>query len=357
MGASDFHWSIKYAASAGVGILSAVVATIAPTEWQFWAAGLALILLGYAGIGAAWHLWRHRKGRGASSKRPAGTSDLIALINSITTYASGKRLVFHQKVADAGFHKDVGILRTSTHPIWIDGEMAALRDGFLRAVAEAYEDRAKGEWLSADISGARYSILTMLAGELVDALNHWQALPDGQRVAVSASADASQAVPHALEITFDPQNSGRKFWSMEAAPPAVGETKARPYWEYRALVRNISSKTVKNVKAVVEAIGPMPTRPELSYFDIDKQPVRDLAPGEGSLVVIRRWPIPVKAVGFLVGDGYGPIKVTAFGDDVRATSKLFRFAYEETPMISELPVTTATPATPSPQGTEPETRL
>jgi hypothetical protein len=61
MARPGFHWSIKYAASFGGGILSAFAATIVPSLWQLAAVAFAVILLGYSAVGAFWHLLRTRK--------------------------------------------------------------------------------------------------------------------------------------------------------------------------------------------------------------------------------------------------------------------------------------------------------
>jgi hypothetical protein len=90
------------------------------------------------------------------------------------------------------------------------------------------------------------------------------------------------------------------------------------------------------VKVVVEATGPMPSRPEPSYFDINKQPLIDLHPQDEALAVIRRWFNPPRVVGMAIGtDIYGPIKMTATAIDVPSKSKFFHFDPERTPMIFE----------------------
>jgi hypothetical protein len=90
------------------------------------------------------------------------------------------------------------------------------------------------------------------------------------------------------------------------------------------------------VKAVVEAIGPLPSRPAPSYFDINKQQLIDLHPQEEALAVIRRWFNPPIVAGMASGtDIYGPIKMTASADDVLPTTKFFHFDPEQTPMIFE----------------------
>lgn len=138
-----------------------------------------------------------------------------------------------------------------------------------------------------------------------------------------------------LEIIFDPTNPGRKFWSIEQMRDEKGKPTGS-FWEYRALIKNNSSRTLRNVKAVVEAIGPMPTRPEPSHFDINKQNLIDLNPQEEALALIRRWFNPPIVVGMVCGvDAYGPIKMTVSADDVPPTIKLFHFDPMQTPMIFE----------------------
>ena len=108
------------------------------------------------------------------------------------------------------------------------------------------------------------------------------------------------------------------------------------FWEYRALIKNVSAKTLRNVKVTIEAIGPMPTRPEPSQFDINKSHLVDLNPDEEALVLVRRWFNPPIVVGMACGtDMYGPIKMTASADDVFPTIKFFHFDPELTPMIFE----------------------
>lgn len=140
-----------------------------------------------------------------------------------------------------------------------------------------------------------------------------------------------------LEIEFDPANPGRKFFSIEPNRDNVGKPTQGSYWEYRALVRNRSPKTLKNVKVTVEAIGALPTRPEPSYFDINKKPAIDLTPSEEVLAVVRRWFNPPIVVGMVIGeDAYGPIRMVASADDVPPTIKLFQFDPSRTPMIYEV---------------------
>lgn len=140
-----------------------------------------------------------------------------------------------------------------------------------------------------------------------------------------------------LEIIFDAGNSLRRFWSIEQAQDAEGKViPGHSYWEYRVLIRNRSSKTLRNVKVTVEAIGPMPTRPEPSQFDINKRHSLDLSPHEEVLALLRRWFNPPIVAGMACGGAYGPIKVTVSADDVLPATKFFHFEPETTPMISEI---------------------
>jgi hypothetical protein len=116
-----------------------------------------------------------------------------------------------------------------------------------------------------------------------------------------------------------------------------GKQVAGSFWEYRAVVKNKSAKTVRNVKVTVEAIGLMPTRPEPSHFDLNKRPLINLTPFEEALVVVRRWFNPPIVQGMAIGKGiYGPIRMTASADDVLPATKVFQFDPMRTPMIFEL---------------------
>lgn len=141
-----------------------------------------------------------------------------------------------------------------------------------------------------------------------------------------------------LEIIFDPQNPGERFWSLESMKDDSGKQIAGSYWEYRAVIRNTSlTKTLRGVRVTVEAIGALPTRPEQSRFDIDKKNQRDLSPTEECLAVIRCWYNPVIVAGMAIGpDIYGPIKMTANAEDVAPTMAIFAFDPLKTPMITEV---------------------
>jgi len=140
-----------------------------------------------------------------------------------------------------------------------------------------------------------------------------------------------------LEIIFNPANPHRRFWSLEQAKDQTGQPiPGHLWWEYRVLIRNKSAKTVRNVNATVEAIGPMPTRPEPTQFDINKQQLIDLHPLGETLAILRRWFNPPIVVGMVMGGAYGPIKMTVSGDDVLPDTKYFHFEPENVPMISEI---------------------
>jgi hypothetical protein len=140
-----------------------------------------------------------------------------------------------------------------------------------------------------------------------------------------------------LGIIFDETNTGKKFWSIEQMTDENGKkVPGSQFWEYRALIKNTSAKTLRNVKVTVEAIGPLPARPAPSQFDINKKHLIDLNPDEEALVLIRRWFYPSVVAGMASGtDVYGPIKMTASADDVPQTVKFFHFNPERTPMIFE----------------------
>jgi hypothetical protein len=137
-----------------------------------------------------------------------------------------------------------------------------------------------------------------------------------------------------LAIIFDPTNPRNRFWSIENMKDENGNQIAGTFWQYRAVIKNKSVRTVKNVKVTVEAIGAMPTRPVHSRFDINKKNFIDLTPSEEALAVIRTWFNPPLVQGMAIGEGaYGPIKMTASADDVLPTTTVFQFDPMQTPMI------------------------
>jgi hypothetical protein len=155
---------------------------------------------------------------------------------------------------------------------------------------------------------------------------------------IYSGVQISRPASPAIEIIFDPTNPGQKFWSLEQNKDETGKQVAGSHWEYRALVKNRSNKTLRNVKITIEAIGEMPSRPEPSHFDYNKQQLIDIDPTDGRLAVIRVWWHPAIVQGMVCGGAYGPIKMTASADDVVPVIKLFWFDPELEPMISELVV-------------------
>jgi hypothetical protein len=123
-----------------------------------------------------------------------------------------------------------------------------------------------------------------------------------------------------LEVIFDPTNPAQRFWSREAPRDENGNKQPGVFWEYRVAIKNNSQKTVRNVSVTVEHIGQnLPVRPVDAIFDKIRKTSCDLKPGADELVAIIRWPIPVVQAGMLANLSaleYGPVKVTASGDDV-----------------------------------------
>lgn len=141
-----------------------------------------------------------------------------------------------------------------------------------------------------------------------------------------------------LHIIFDPANPAKRFWSMESPRDEHGNKQPGIFWEYRVEVKNVSSRTVRNVAIEVEHTGAMPMRPVDTWFDKTRNARTDLEPGHSELVPVVRWPIPTIQVGMLAGPSalaYGPVKVTARGDDVQKVEHVFQFDYQRTPMIFE----------------------
>lgn len=137
-----------------------------------------------------------------------------------------------------------------------------------------------------------------------------------------------------LEIIFDLANPANRFWSMEA--PASGGGETMPHWEYRVEIKNNSVKTIRNVTVTVEHIGQCQVRPVIPSFDMSENRSCDINPGDSRLVRVVHWPIPVRQPGFLSGPSaieYGPVVVTASGDDILPTTRKFQFDYQRTPMI------------------------
>jgi hypothetical protein len=69
----------------------------------------------------------------------------------------------------------------------------------------------------------------------------------------------------------------------------------------------------------------------------------DIKPGCSRLVPVIRWPHPKVQAGMLAGPSaleYGPVKVTASGDDAVPAVRVFEFDYQAEPMLYDLAVPT-----------------
>jgi len=132
-----------------------------------------------------------------------------------------------------------------------------------------------------------------------------------------------------LEIIFDPTNPELRFWSEEIVRLKVWKhaipMKCR---EYRGEVRNASGKTVKNVCVVKEHVSTMPRGLGSDPFDMTRTELNDLHPYCSAMVPILRRPPPGKAA-----HEFGPIRVTASGDDVPPSRRAFNFDQQREPMI------------------------
>jgi len=145
--------------------------------------------------------------------------------------------------------------------------------------------------------------------------------------------DTSQNVSP-LEIIFDPTNPARRFWSLESHKDDSG--KAHPYWEHRVEIRNNSLKTIRNVMVTVERTGQLPQLPFSPPFKRQQTDKCDINPSCSELIRVNIWSHPKQQEGNLCGESawaYGPIKVTASGDDTLSVVKIFEFHYETEQML------------------------
>lgn len=139
-----------------------------------------------------------------------------------------------------------------------------------------------------------------------------------------------------LEISFDPSNPDKKFWSLETYKNQDGSSSS--YWECRVQITNASLKTLRNVSVTVERRGPLSERPYDSLFSRNQLPVCDIKPRCWELAAVVRWPQPKKLPGMLSGPSawvYGPFVITASADDALPITKCFQFNYETDQMLFE----------------------
>jgi hypothetical protein len=142
----------------------------------------------------------------------------------------------------------------------------------------------------------------------------------------------------ALEIVFDITNPAQRFWKRTQAKDKDGKFMPITLWEYRIGVKNITQKTVRNVRVSVETLGQIPVDPRDFGFQKDNKDCRDIAPGYTELVPIL-WVWPPQA-----GDAWGPtatalhgpLRVTARGDDVTFSQRLFDYHPGETPALVDV---------------------
>jgi hypothetical protein len=141
-----------------------------------------------------------------------------------------------------------------------------------------------------------------------------------------------------LKIHFEPANTARRFFSLENNPnPDNLEENFPPYMEYRVEICNVSAKTVRNVQVTVEHIGDIPHRPQHRLFELTRSISYDIQPHTAVLVPVVRFN-PVPRPGVLAGDSaeaYGPIKITASGDNVLPAVKIFQYNWTKEPAIYE----------------------
>ena len=140
-----------------------------------------------------------------------------------------------------------------------------------------------------------------------------------------------------LEIHFDPTNPSRRFWSFESPRDENGTVQPGLYHEYRVAVFNPTAQTIRNVVVTVESLGDAGFRPMGAMFDREQAPRRDINPGCFELVPVLKWPHPKAQPGMLAGPsaivGYGPLVVTASGDDAAPAQRTFWLDYQREPML------------------------
>jgi hypothetical protein len=142
-----------------------------------------------------------------------------------------------------------------------------------------------------------------------------------------------------IEIRFDPKNPRRRFWSIESAMKPDGSVSYN-YIEYRTELKNTSGFTVRDVQVICEPTGSLASRPGPGIFDLTKETVTMLHPGETKLVSVLRWPFPPVQAGMLAGpsarEGYGGLRITVNATNTPARIHEFDFDYMREPMLSEL---------------------
>lgn len=137
-----------------------------------------------------------------------------------------------------------------------------------------------------------------------------------------------------LEIIFDLTNPLDHFWS-QGSVFNEDKTKAMIFMEYRIMILNTSSKTIRNVRVTRRHDGMMPILPQEGTLKLDGSTVRDLQPKCYDLV-------PVCYVGKpQAGDAWGdtatqlhsPITIIASGDDISPAEHRFSYHPDTVPAI------------------------
>lgn len=129
----------------------------------------------------------------------------------------------------------------------------------------------------------------------------------------------------AFEIIFDPKNPGRQFWSYRTIENLSSGTSGI---EYRVKIRNKTRKTLHEVKAAIENLGPMGSTPVGLAFDQTGEGRFTLDPGSSAFVKLFFTSLPLTQPGTLMGSStaaYGPLRVTVSALDTPAVEKIFRF--------------------------------
>lgn len=131
----------------------------------------------------------------------------------------------------------------------------------------------------------------------------------------------------AFEIIFDAENPGRQFWSQRTIETFSSQT---PGIEYRIKIRNRTQRTLHQVKATTETLGPMgsPQPQTTLIFDQTVQDTFTLDPGASAFVKLFFTPLPLIQPGTLMGSStaaYGPLRVTISALDTAAVERVFQF--------------------------------
>jgi len=129
----------------------------------------------------------------------------------------------------------------------------------------------------------------------------------------------------AFEIIFDFKNPGRQFWSYRTIEDFSSQTSGI---EYRVKIRNKTRKTLREVKATTENLGPLGSTPASLIFDQTGKETFTLDPGASAFVKLFFTPLPLIQPGTLTGSStaaYGPIRVTVSALDTKAVERVFQF--------------------------------